>query len=62
MKNELGDNYIIKVKTKDGHYIEEPERENDDDLIIMHPNKPKTLVKKPDAGLKKPIPGIRRGR
>ena len=59
MKNELGDNYIIKVKTKDGYYIEEPERENDDDLIIIHTNKPKTLVKKPDTGSKKHIPGSR---
>jgi hypothetical protein len=54
MKNELGDNYIIKVKTKDGHYIEEPERENDDDLIIMHPNKPKTLIKTPKTNKQNP--------
>lgn len=60
MKNELGDNYIIKVKTKDGRYIEEPERENDNDLIIMHPNKPKTLKKVRGAGSQKHIPGSRR--
>lgn len=61
MRNELWENWKIKVKTKDGRYIEEPERENDDDdLIIIHTNKPKTLVKKLDTGSKKHIPGSRR--
>lgn len=60
MKNELGDNYIIKVKTKDGRFIEEPERENDDDLIIRHKDKPKTLKKVRGSGSQKHIPGSRR--
>lgn len=60
MRNELWENWKIKVKTKDGRFIEEPERENDDDLIIRHEDTPKTLKKVRGTGSQKPIPGSRR--
>ena len=60
MRNELWENWKIKVKTKDGRFIEEPERENDDDLIIIHNDKPKTLKKERGTGPKKHMPGSRR--
>ena len=60
MRNELWENWKIKVKTKDGRFIEEPERENDDDLIIRHEDRPKTLKKVRGAGSQKHIPGSRR--
>ena len=60
MRNELWENWKIKVKTKDGKFIEEPERENDDDLIIRHEDKPKTLRKVRWTGSQKHIPGSRR--
>ena len=60
MRNELWENWKIKVKTKDGRFIEEPERENDDDLIIIHNDKPKTLKKEHGTGPKKHMPGSRR--
>ena len=43
--NELLGHWPIKVKTKNGEFIEEEERENDDDLIIMKKDKEKVKIK-----------------
>ena len=44
LNNELGEPWKIKVKTKDGRFVEEEER-NDDDLIIVKKDKEKVKVK-----------------